>query len=125
MRNLSTRSLIALLAGAVGATSFACSATAPQATRGQGEGVNASAIPAEMRDEYALFAQRCSKCHSLARALNNGDHDEKYWARYVARMRRQPSSGIAPDDEPPILRYLNFHSAQLREGNRPGAGGEP
>jgi hypothetical protein len=81
-----------------------------------------NSIPPEMRSEYSLFANRCSKCHSLARALNNGDHDAQYWARYVARMRRQPASGIAPEDEPPILKFLNFYSAQLRADNVTDAG---
>ena len=109
------------------AAMVACSAgcSTAQTARTPGEGVRASAVPAELKDEYALFSQRCSKCHSLARALNNGDHDPQYWSRYVTRMRRQPSSGITPEDEPPILRYLNFYSAQLRAENSVDAGATP
>ncbi len=106
------------------ALALGCSSASSRA-RVQGEGVVLSSVPLELRDEYALFAQRCSKCHSLARALNNGERDEKYWALYVTRMRRQPSSGIAPADEPPILRFLNFHSAQLRAESAPDAGTSP
>ena len=40
----------------------------------------------------------------------------------MTRMRRQPSSGITLEDEPPILRYLNFYSAQLRAENIVDAG---
>ena len=103
-----------LLSAVLFISAAACSGTQPARA---GEGVQASAVPPDMKDEYALFSQRCSKCHSLSRALNNGDHDAQYWARYVSRMRRQPSSGIAPEDEPPILRYLNFYSSQLRAEN--------
>ena len=112
-----------LLSAVLFASSTACSGTQPARA---GEGVAASAVPPEVKEEYALFAQRCSKCHSLSRALNNGDHDPQYWARYVSRMRRQPSSGIAPEDEPPILRYLNFYSSQLRaQSGAVDAGGQP
>ena len=109
--------LVALVIDALG-----CASAGSSGARAQGEGVVLSSIPPELRDDYALFAQRCSKCHSLSRALNNGDRDPKYWAIYVTRMRRQPSSGIAPEDEPAILRFLNYHSAQLRADGAPDAG---
>ena len=122
--NLTARvALIAVVAGIAGvADALGCASASAPPPRAQGEGMVLASIPPEHREEYALFAQRCSKCHSLARALNNGDRDEKYWALYVTRMRRQPSSGIAPADEPPILRFLNYHSAQLRAESAPDAG---
>lgn len=107
------------------AASGSTPASSSQPMRTHGEGLVLATVPPELREDYALFAQRCSKCHSLARVLNNGEHDEKYWARYVTRMRRQPSSGIAPQDEPPILRFLNYYSAQLRAENGPDAGARP
>ena len=94
----------------------------PMRVQAQGEGLTSASVPEDLKSEYALFAQRCSKCHSLSRALNNGDHDSLYWERYVTRMRRQPASGIAPEDEPPILRFLNYYSAQLRAENQQDAG---
>ena len=96
--------------------------TPPPRVQAQGEGLTSASVPADLKAEYALFSQRCSKCHSLSRALNNGDHDPQYWQRYVTRMRRQPASGIAPEDEPPILRFLNYYSAQLRADNQQDAG---
>jgi hypothetical protein len=119
------RTVAALVVLVLGSTEAACSSAGAVSVPTQGEGVNVGALPAEYRAEYALFAQRCSKCHSLARALNNGDHDAPYWARYVARMRRQPASGIALEDEPPILRFLNFYSAQQRAENGTDAGVQP
>jgi hypothetical protein len=84
-------------------------------SRGRSEGLDSSTLPEEVRADYAVFAQRCSKCHSLARPLNSGISDENYWAMYVARMRRQPGSGISPDDGVAILRFLHFYSLeQLR-----------
>lgn len=90
----------------------ACSG--PSRIIGQGEGVNQASLPENMQADYALFAQRCSKCHSLSRTFNSGDNDDIFWARYVARMRRQPGSGIAPSEEAPILRFLHYYSEQVR-----------
>ena len=77
--------------------------------------VDVGQVPMELHDDYALFAQRCSKCHSLARPLTSGIDDDEYWKRYVERMRRQPGSGISPEDEPPILRFLHYYSEQQRK----------
>jgi hypothetical protein len=71
-------------------------------------------LPEGVRADYAVFAQRCSKCHSLSRPLNSGIVDDEYWAMYVARMRRQPESGISPDDARTILRFLHYYSAEQR-----------
>ncbi len=82
------------------------------------DGLDISRIPQEKRSEYNLFADRCSRCHSLARPLNAGITREAEWRNYVRRMRRQPSSGIAPEDEDTLVRFLVWYSA-----NRATAGG--
>ncbi|HMI89651.1 MAG TPA: hypothetical protein VK550_36510 [Polyangiaceae bacterium] len=83
------------------------------------EGLEPATLPAELRADYAVFAQRCSKCHSLARPLNSGISDENYWSLYVARMRRQPGSGISQEDAGPILRFLHYYSLeQLRKNEK-------
>jgi hypothetical protein len=83
------------------------------------EGLEPATLPAELRADYAVFAQRCSKCHSLARPLNSGISDENYWSMYVARMRRQPGSGISQEDAAPILRFLHYYSLeQLRKNEK-------
>ena len=77
--------------------------------------VDTAKVPAELREDYAVFAQRCSKCHSLARPLTSGIDDDEYWKRYVERMRRQPASGISPEDEVPILRFLHYFSEEQKK----------
>ncbi|HET7544861.1 MAG TPA: hypothetical protein VFK05_33570 [Polyangiaceae bacterium] len=72
-------------------------------------------MPVQVRSDYAVFALRCSKCHSLARPLNSGIDNDEYWKRYVERMRRQPGSGISVADTVPILRYLHVYSIALRK----------
>lgn len=68
----------------------------------------------QARADYAVFAVRCSQCHSLARPLNSGIDDDAYWKAYVARMRRQPGSGISAEDAVAILRFLHVYSLELR-----------
>jgi hypothetical protein len=82
------------------------------------EGLDASRLPADVRADYQLFARRCSKCHSLARALNSGVTDDTAWERYVTRMRRQPGSGISRDDATQILRFLHYYAVEQQQRQR-------
>jgi hypothetical protein len=68
----------------------------------------------DLRADYLVFAQRCSKCHSLGRPLNSGIDTDEYWQIYVTRMRRQPASGISLADTVPILRFLHAYSIAQR-----------
>jgi hypothetical protein len=82
------------------------------------EGLDPGRMPEEVRADYALFAQRCSKCHSLARPLQSGIVSDEYWAEYVERMRRQPGSDISIEDTVPIRRFLHFFSTgQVARGD--------
>jgi len=78
------------------------------------EGLDPATMPQEVRPDYALYAQRCSKCHSLARSLTSGIDSDAYWVDYVARMRRQPASGISQEDTVGILRFLHYFSIEER-----------
>ena len=94
----------------------ACSAN-PRGLRASGDGLDPRSVPDAYRADYELFAQRCSKCHSLARALENDRVDTRFWDRYVDRMRHQPASGIAPEDVAPILHFLYFYSGSVPGGD--------
>ncbi len=101
------RAIVLLLCVAGAATLLACPgerSTEPEA----------ASVPPDVRADYAVFAVRCSKCHSLARPLNSGIDDDGYWKTYVAKMRRQPGSGISADDSVAILRFLHAFSLDLR-----------
>jgi hypothetical protein len=104
--------LIALLIGACGAERL--------------EGIGpVDSLPPPVRADYEVFALRCSKCHSLARPLNSGIEDDDYWRMYVARMRRQPGSGISQDDTVKILRFLSYYSREKAKMTRVDAGAPP
>ena len=78
------------------------------------ESLDPTAMPENVRADYALFARKCSKCHTLARPLNANITDDDEWVMYVNRMRRQPSSGISPEDQEGVLRFLRYYAADLR-----------
>jgi hypothetical protein len=82
----------------------------------RGEGLDVQSVPPDLRGDYALFAQRCSKCHSLARPLNSGITNDEFWHLYVERMRRQPGSGISEGDTYYILRFLHWYSTSRQAG---------
>lgn len=84
------------------------------------ENLDSAHLPAEQQANYALFADRCSRCHSLARPLNSGIRQEAEWRNYVRRMRRQPSSGIGPQDEDPIVAFLLWYSANRATAGESG-----
>jgi hypothetical protein len=83
-------------------------------TMEQTEGVDTAGVPQEEQADYAIFSQRCSKCHSLARPLNSGITDDGYWRMYVEKMRRQPASGISEGDTVVILRFLHWYSTSQK-----------
>ena len=100
----------------------ALSLTGCPSTGAPSDGLDVATLPAGVRADYEIFAQRCSKCHALGRALDSGITDDVFWKEYVARMRRQTASGISPADEPPILRFLHYYSLEQKRV-RAGDGG--
>jgi hypothetical protein len=99
---------LVLLALFVGLSVFACGSA-------KSDSLDVSKLPEDVRGDYAIFAQRCSKCHSLARPLTAGITDDEQWVLYVNRMRRQPGSGISMEDQEHILRFLRYFAADLRQ----------
>jgi hypothetical protein len=107
--------IVAMVASALAVIGAAfVGACASRAARSD-EGWNATQLPTALADDYQIFALRCSKCHSLARPLQSGIDDDDFWTAYVARMRRQPSSGISPRDAAPILRFLRYYASEQRK----------
>jgi hypothetical protein len=87
-----------------------------------GDVVDVSSYPQDIKDAYEVFAVRCSRCHTLARPLNARIHDAQHWERYVARMRRNPSSGINEKNASIIMRFLLYymHQQDKAEGESDG-----
>ncbi|NNE47718.1 MAG: photosystem P840 reaction-center cytochrome c-551 [Rhodothermales bacterium] len=73
--------------------------------------IDVSTYPEEMQQKYEIFAERCSKCHTLARPINSDYALEEEWSRYVKRMMRKPGSGIAPKEAKQIFEFLAYDSS--------------
>ena len=110
---------LALLTVVISASALSACMRSSQRVRALGDGLDVRTIPMEYRADYELFAQRCSKCHSLSRPLDNGRIEDRFWASYVERMRRQPGSGISPEEVPSILRFLHFYSSEVVADGEP------
>jgi hypothetical protein len=99
----------------MGALVVACVTLPTACSSTGGEWLDARSVDPSVRADYEVFAIRCSKCHSLARPLNSGIDRDDYWRWYVARMRRQPGSGITESDTVAILRFLHVYSLDERQ----------
>jgi transglutaminase-like putative cysteine protease len=74
--------------------------------------IDINSYPQEYQTLYPLFAQKCSKCHTLARPINSSMTGDEWWA-YVSRMSRKPGSGISPSNAEKIFDFLAYDS-QIR-----------
>ena len=82
------------------------------------ESIDVSKLPPRYQDPYRVFEARCSKCHSLSRALN-GRLTPEGWRTYVRKMSRQAGSGINSANGALLLDFLLYYT-QL--GENPDAG---
>lgn len=70
--------------------------------------------PKAMQETYERgFAKRCSKCHTLARAINT-DNPPTKWEEYIKKMMRKPGSGITKEDAKRIWEFLVFDTAKRK-----------
>lgn len=71
------------------------------------ETVDVSAFPKDVQESYAVFASKCSKCHTLARPINTNLAAPE-WKMYVKRMMNKPDSGVSPDQGKEVYKFLKF-----------------
>ena len=72
--------------------------------------IDVSKYPPAMQADYKVFTARCSKCHTVARAINSEFALDEEWERYVKRMMRKPGSGITAADGKQIFEFLAYDS---------------
>ncbi len=66
--------------------------------------------PEAMKQKYKVFADLCSRCHPLARAVNCDFALEDDWERYIKRMMRRGGRLISPDDAQEIFDFVVYDS---------------
>ena len=72
--------------------------------------IDVSNYPKEQQENYQVFSQKCSKCHTLSRPINSDYALPEEWERYVKRMMRKPGSGIGSKDGKKIYDFLSYDS---------------
>ncbi len=72
--------------------------------------IDVSKYPPEMQAAYKAFANKCSKCHTLARVVNCDFVLDEEWERYVKRMMRKPGSEISSAEGKQIFEFLAYDS---------------
>lgn len=103
-----------------------CLALAPALARAalkvQGKGKEQTLVrdqfAADQQPRYDMFAQKCTRCHELARpisALMSGvtplsadKFDEEGIKKYVVKMMRKPNSGIVKEEARELIQFLTY-----------------
>src|ERR1019366_9566128 len=78
--------------------------------------INVSAYPAEQQKGYKVFADKCAKCHTIARPINTMMTKEE-WSPYVKRMMHKPNSGIGDSQGKTIYDFLAYDQESRKDKN--------
>lgn len=72
--------------------------------------IDVSKYPEDMKARYKVFAVKCGKCHTPARAINCEFALEDEWERYIKRMMRKAGTFISPDEGKQIFEFAVYDS---------------
>jgi hypothetical protein len=72
--------------------------------------LDVSKYPPAMKEKYKVFADLCSRCHTLARAINVDFVLDDEWERYIKKMMRRGKGVIQSADAAQIYEFLIFDS---------------
>lgn len=73
--------------------------------------IDVSKYPPEMKANYKVFADKCAKCHTIARPINCEFALEDEWERYIKRMMNKAGpSVISAKDGKEIFEFLVYDS---------------
>jgi mono/diheme cytochrome c family protein len=78
--------------------------------------INVSSYPADQQKGYKVFADKCSKCHTIARPINTMMTTAE-WERYVKRMMHKPNSGIGDAQGKTIFEFLSYDQTNRKDKN--------
>jgi cytochrome c5 len=72
--------------------------------------IDVSKYTPEMKGKYKVFAEKCSKCHTIARAINCEFALDDEWERYVKRMMNKGGTLITAAEGKQIYEFLTYDS---------------
>lgn len=81
--------------------------------------IDVSSYPEAQQLNYALFASRCSACHTLARPIS-ARFSATQWRRYMKRAVRRAGAGLGEEEAARIGEFLEYHAARTRDPSAPG-----
>jgi cytochrome c5 len=70
--------------------------------------IDVSAYPSEQRQNYAVYARACSRCHGLARSINAPYTSRGWWEFYMTGMRMRGRVAGRPFSREEITAVLDF-----------------
>lgn len=80
--------------------------------------IDVSDYPAQQKYNYGIFRRQCSRCHTLARAVNSPVQSRTYWHYHLVRMslrsRLAPEGPIPAEEVRAILDFLEY-DARVRK----------
>jgi hypothetical protein len=84
------------------------------------DSVDVSHYPTQQKYNYAIYAQVCSQCHSLARSINAPLIGKAYWEFYMLGMRTRSrmtrGANITRDEAKAVLEFLLYDSKVRKTG---------
>lgn len=78
-----------------------------------------TSYPTAQQENYALFVEKCSLCHTLARPINSPIVDAATWTRFVKRMhgKNNARSGgplLSGEEANRVIAFLVFDSRERK-----------
>lgn len=73
--------------------------------------IDVSKYPEEQQANYKVFAQKCAKCHTLARAINSPYALPKEWGTYIDKMKKKKRSGLDAKSAKAIVNFVIYDSS--------------
>ncbi len=77
--------------------------------------IDVSKWPEAEQGNYRVFAEKCNKCHTVARPINSRFTAEE-WKRYLKRMLRRPDCNIDEAQARRIYDFLKYWSVKQQGG---------
>ncbi len=73
--------------------------------------IDIASYSTEMQDIYTkVYTPKCSKCHTIARAINAPYALPDEWMSYIKKMMKKPGSGINPKAAKSIYAFCVYDS---------------
>lgn len=112
MKTLIAVAILAALGWAGAAAARAEDAAAKEFPADKGpDSIDVSKYPKDKQEAYKTFAEKCSKCHTLARPINSEYVLPEEWTDYVDKMRHKKRSGIDDDAQKAVTDFLIYDSS--------------